>query len=145
MRRIVTLSIVILLLAGCTQRRPNGLLFGTVTYKGNPVNGAALFLYPANEGGKGEFLIPVSQEGDFRTSDVPLGDYKVVVQGTAGQAGPSLEGIAPDKLAEAKEKIEAQRTPATIPFPNKYKSFKTTPLTITVQDGKKELKVELTD
>jgi hypothetical protein len=87
MWRIIPVSIALVLLAGCGPKRaPAGVLSGTIKYKGQPVNGAAILLYP-NSGGP-EFLIPVTQEGDFRTSDVPLGEYKVVVQGAAGDPGP---------------------------------------------------------
>jgi len=144
MRRIVTISIGLLLLAGCgSNRSGSGMVSGTITYNGQPVNGAALLLYPA--GGGAEILIPVTQEGEFRTSDLPPGEYKVVVQGTAGSPGPPTQGMSPQKLAEVKEKLEAMKTPATIKFPDKYKSQATTDLKLTVIAGEQTLNLELKD
>jgi hypothetical protein len=144
MWRIVTLSVALLVLVGCGSKRPAaGSVEGSITYKGQPVNGAGLELHSAT--GKGEFLIPVSQEGTFRTSDVPPGEYKIVVHGAVGSSGPPTTGMTAEEVAKVKEKIEKMKTPATIPFPHKYKSQKTTDLKCTISEGKQELKLELKD
>jgi hypothetical protein len=120
------------------------VVIGTLTYRGQPVNGAALFLCPPP--GQGEpILIPVTQEGNFRTSDVPPGEYTVVVQGTPGSGGPPTEGMSPDKLAAAKEKIEAMKTPPTIPFPKKYMLAATSDLKLNVAGGEQTVTLELKD
>ena len=134
-----------MLLVGCGGKSSkSGSLTGTITYKGQPVNGAALFLHPP--GGGDAILVPVSQEGTFSSADVPPGEYKVVVQGTAGAAPASLKGMPPDKQAEAKKKLEKMTTPATIPYPDKYKKLATSTLTVSVVAGKETpVKLELTD
>src|SRR5262245_35374806 len=109
MRRIVILS-GLLFLAGCTPKPPTtGTVDGTITYKGKPVNGAALILHSTTA--KDEtFMIPVTQEGTFRTANVPPGDYKIVVEVAVGGAGPSTAGMSPAKFAEVKEKLEKMKT-----------------------------------
>jgi hypothetical protein len=143
MRRVALVLLGLLLVAGCARGPRSGLLTGSVTYKGQPVNGAALFLHPV--GGSEALLIPVAQDGTFSTADIPQGEYKVVVQGTEGQPGPPTQGMSPAQLAKASEKLAGLKTPATIRFPDKYKAPKTTPLTMTVRGGEQTENLELTD
>jgi len=145
MWRIVIVSVGFLLLAGCGPKRPaKGVVEGTITYKGQPVNAGSLILYPAGSGGS-EFIIPVSQEGVFRTSDVPPGEYKVVVQVNQGGKGPSTAGMSPAKLAEMKEKLDKMKSIATIPIPEKYKSVEKTDLKCTVATGTQTINLVLND
>lgn len=148
MRRIVTISLGLLLLVGCGSRSGKvGVVSGKITYKGQPVNNAALQLYPTSAGATDPITIPVTGEGTFRITDVPPGEYKIVVQGSAGatQASPSLAGLPPDKAAEMKEKLSKMNTPATIPFPDKYKNRQTTNLKCNVTQSDQTLNLELTD
>src|SRR5262249_53068457 len=135
-----------LLLVGCGgSKKTSGVLSGTITYKSQPVNGATLILHPAVSGQGAEFNVPVTQEGTFRTSGVPVGEYKVVVQASPGNAGPSTKGMPPDKLAEAKDKLSQLSTPATIKFPEKYKQLEKTELKVTVGPGEQTVTLELKD
>lgn len=147
MRRIVTVSLVALLLAGCGPKgKKTGVVTGKITYKGQPVNGAALMLYPASGGDTSVMTVPVTQEGEFRISDVAPGEYKVVVQGSPGsqQVDPRLlKSAPPEKQAEMKEKLSHMNTPATIKFPDKYKNLKTTDLKVTVGDKTESKNLEL--
>jgi hypothetical protein len=147
MRRIVTVALVALLLTGCGPKgKKTGVVTGKLTYKGQPVNGAALLLYTASGGDTAVMTVPVSQEGEFRISDVAPGEYKVVVQGTAGaqQVNPAmLRGMSPEKQAEAKEKLSHMNTPPTIKFPDKYKALKTTDLRVTVTDKNESKDLDL--
>ena len=129
------MSVVLLLLVGCGKSGPRpGILSGTVTYKGQPVNNSVLVLTPTSgEGGGVPFTIPVDSDGKFRTSGVPEGDYKVVVQGTGAAAGSSSGGGAPGAAKP------------TIQFPNKYKQPQTSDLTCKVGKGEQALNLELKD
>jgi hypothetical protein len=131
MWRYVLLSFGLLALFGCGSKKvTTGVVSGTITYKGQPVNGAALVLYQATGAGD-SIIIPTTQEGTFRASDLPLGDYKVVIQPSKGMS-EHTKGADPAKLAEYKSKMEEMRTPATITIPDKYKQRTTTDLTLTV-------------
>jgi hypothetical protein len=146
MRRIVVVSIAALLLVGCGPKRAKtGVVSGTVTYKGQPVNGAALLLFPTAGSQSESITIPVNQEGAFRIADVPAGEYKVVVQGTAGASEYNLKNMPPAKAAEAKAKLDQMKTAATIRFPDKYKSHLTTDLRCTVTDKDQTLDLPLKD
>jgi hypothetical protein len=146
MRRIIAASIGLLLLAGCGSKVQKGGLSGTLTYKGEPVNNATLLLYP-NAGAMGDAIpIPVGADGTFRSSGLPAGDYKVVVEGTAGTQMPNLKNVSPAKQAEAQKKLEAQgSTKPTIPFPDKYKDVKTSDLTVNITTAEQKLTLELKD
>jgi hypothetical protein len=143
MRRIITLAVVSLLVVGCGGGSRKGTISGKLTYKGQPLNGAALFLHP--DGGGEALLIPVTQEGMFQTSDVPPGEYTVVVEGTPGNPGPPTQGMSKEKAAEAKEKFKDMTTPPTIAFPNRYKSVTTSNKKVTVVAGEQKLDIDLTD
>jgi hypothetical protein len=146
MRRIVALSVGLLLLAGCGPAgSPKGQVKGTITYKGQPVNGCALVLYPtAGEGSS--TLIPVNQEGAFQTGDVPAGEYKIVVQpATANPTMFSTKGLSPEKAAEAEAKMGGLKIKPTIPIPEKYKDRLTTDLKTPIVNGEQTLKLELKD
>ena len=152
MQRIVRASIGLLLLAmlvGCGAKRTRvGAVSGKITYKNQPVNGAALLLYPAASTSAvpaNPITIPVTQEGDFRISDVPPGEYKIVVEGALGKSPASLHNVPPEKMAEVKAKLDKMSTPATIPFPNKYKDLRTTDLKCTITEKDEAQNLELKD
>jgi hypothetical protein len=152
MRRIVTISVVALLLIGCGSKRgKSGVVSGNVTYKGQAVNDAALLLYPASGDTANPITISVSHEGTFSITDVPPGEYKIAVQGRTGaaqQAPPVLpKGMPPEKAAEMKAKLDKMNAnnPTTIRFPDKYKDVRTTDLKCTIGESKQTQNLELTD
>jgi hypothetical protein len=117
---------------------------GKVTYKGQPVNDAALLLYAADA--TDPIVIPVTAEGEFSITDTPPGEYKVVVEGTKGGAPPvDISMLPPDKQAEVKEKMKGMTSPTTIAFPNKYKNLRTTDLKCTITDRNQPLDFDLKD
>ena len=89
----------LLLLVGCGPAgHGKGIVKGTITYKGQPVNGAPLKLYPAYQGGD----IYIGDSRRTRTApsaraDVPPGDYKIVVQGATGTNGMPPPRKAPTR------------------------------------------------
>jgi hypothetical protein len=57
-------------------------------------------------------------------------------------------GMTPEQIAQAKATIAKMppEAPATIPFPDKYKTVEETPLSCTIKTGKQEpLNLELKD
>jgi hypothetical protein len=152
MRRIVIVSVVLLPLLGCGPKRElGGSVSGKVTYKGQPVNGAVLRLYPAD--GEGTVVkVSVGQDGTFHGADLSPGEYKIVVEGS--QIPPDVmkmpevaKGMDPAKAEEMKKKFQQshQESP-TIAFPNKYKNPATTDLQCKITKGKQEnLNLELKD
>jgi hypothetical protein len=149
MVRVVVGMLFLAVLIGCGSRaKKAGTVSGTLTYKGQPLNNAALLLYPAADTSANPLTIPVGEGGSFRISDLPMGDYKVVVQGTEGSSevsSMSLKNIPAEKLAEVKAKLDRMKTVATIKFPNKYKDVKTTPLTCKITGSDETMNLELTD
>jgi hypothetical protein len=143
MRPVLFLSLGLLVLGGCASKKKAATLTGTITYNGQPLNGGTLKFYNT-AGETPPFSLKVTQKGTFRSSDVPPGNYKIVVEGSPGFT-PNTSGLSPEQLAAQKAEIEKRSTPATIPFPDKYKKRTSTPLTAEVGASNQELKLELTD
>ena len=141
MRKTAIVLIGILVLTGCnTSKAAKGTLSGTVTYKGQAVNGGSLFLYDSS--GQEVATIPLDQQGIFRSSDVPAGDFKVVIEPSPGFTGPSAKGLSP----AMQEKANQQNQPATIRIPDKYKKAETSDLTLTVaKSGETKVTLEFKD
>jgi hypothetical protein len=146
MRRTAIVLCIVALLIGCnTSKVKKGIVSGTVTYKGQPVNGATLHFYPVAADQSTELNIPVAQDGTFRSSDIPAADYQVVVEGNPGNAGFNTAGMTAEQKAKMKDQIEGSKIPATIKFPEKYKQKETTDLKVTVGSGETKLNLQLTD
>jgi hypothetical protein len=145
--RVSVAVLLLTVLVGCASKRSRyGVVAGKITYKGDPVNDAALVLYPAEGPATNPIVIPVDAQGTFRITDVPPGEYKVVVQGTAGgPKGFTLEDFAPDKREQVKPLLEAQKFTTTIPFPEKYKALETTDLKCTIGDNDQPMDLVLED
>jgi hypothetical protein len=151
MRRIILVSFGFLLLLGCGPRRgTGGAVTGTVQYKGQAVNGATLRFYPLSGVGQ-EFAIPVTQEGTFQSTNIPPGEYKVLVE--PSQAPPESRepliprDMDPAKAAELREQYKHAygAHPTTIPFPEKYQDVLATDLKCTVNEGETTVALELHD
>lgn len=144
MWRFIILLVGLIALSGCGSKAlPAGTVKGTITYKGQPVNGAALLLHPKTGD---PVTIPVSQEGTFEVASVPEGEYVVVVQPSAGDSGvPSTKGMDKAKAAEMQAKLDAMKSPPTIPIPKKYLQQSTTDLKMTVSKGPQTVELVLKD
>jgi len=145
MRRTALVFLGFCFLVGCnTSKVAKGTLSGTVTYKGQPVNGGSLLLYtPA--GAEAAAPIPLGQDGTFKAADVAAGDYKVVIQPSEGYKGPPTQGMSPEMMAKMKANPDFNQ-PATIKIPDKYKKIETSDLTLTVnKGGETKVNLELKD
>jgi hypothetical protein len=144
MLRNVAVCLAVVLLAGCSGSKVvKTTLAGKLTYKGAPVNNATLNLFPT-AGGEA-IIVPVDKEGNFRAADIPAGDYKIVVQGSAGSPGPDTKGMTKEQIDKMKEQIDKMKSDPTIAFPDKYKKKESTPLTVNVTKGMPDHPIELTD
>jgi hypothetical protein len=150
MRRIVPVFVGLFLVAvlvGCGTRSRSGAVSGKLTYKGQAVNDAALLLYPTSGAG-GPITVPVTTDGSFVISDVPPGEYDIIVQGAEGEGSDAslLQNVPAEKRADMEKLMKSQPSrKATIPFPQKYKDLKTSDLKCQVTDQKQTLNLELKD
>jgi hypothetical protein len=144
MNRLVIISIVFLPLMGC-GKRSQGVVSGTITYNGNPVNGVMLHLHPVS-GEDNDISIPVNQEGKFSSANIPPGEYKIVVEAPKTNRMPAVpKGGDPAKAEEMKQKFQQayqQKAPA-IPYPDKYKTLQQTDLKCTITQNNPPLTLEL--
>ncbi len=125
MLRIVFVPIVCFLVVGCgPSHAGKGELKGTITYKGQPVNASGILLFPVGDKTGISLPVPVNQNGAFSADELPLGDYRIVVQAAK----------MPKNMAPGVNSSPGGPTP-TIPFPDKYKSVQTTDLTCSIKQG----------
>lgn len=151
MWRILVVSIALLPLMGCgSKRNQGGVLSGKITYKGQPVNGASLHLISPSSADT-NITIPVSQEGTFQSSNIPPGEYKIVVDAPPppqqAMRMPPTKGMDPAKAEEMRQKlqqVQGDQKP-TIAFPNKYKRVDQTDLKCNIKEGDQKLDLELKD
>ncbi|HPU08024.1 MAG TPA: hypothetical protein PLO20_15935 [Thermogutta sp.] len=153
---VLTLVAVTIAIAGCGQKK--GVSFKTVpvtiklTYKGQPLDGANVQMYPLDPNGRG-----ATGKTDANGA---------AVMRTFGDAGAMAEGAIPGKYKiivtkvdvpqvseninyEEYSKQQAEQNPyASAPkplLPTKYSSPQTTPFECEVKDGPNEFSFELTD
>ena len=152
MLRILIVSMALLPLMGCgSKRNQGGVVTGKITYKGQPVNGAMLHLYPI-AGKSPDISIPVTQEGTFQSSNIPPGEYKIVVESHSPPPARDMptmptKNIDPAKAAEMKQVLQQMKSEAipTIAYPTKYKDAARTDLKCTIKEGDQPLTLELKD
>jgi hypothetical protein len=145
MRRFITLSVGLLILFGCAQKKETaGIATGSISYKGQKVNGATLILYSKGDSGT-TYNVNVNQDGTFRAVDIPPGDYIVVVRPNPGMS-EHTKGANPAALEKMKDKMKEMEVPATIPIPDKYKDRTKTDLSMTIVLGEQKIEpIELKD
>jgi hypothetical protein len=119
-------------LMGCGGGNPKAALKGTVTYKGAPVTGGTLMLYPASGA---PFSISLKTDGSFQVDDAPVGPMKVTVEtDSVSHAAP---GGMPPGMAMPKDskpppdmpKPDATNQPKKVVIPAKYNKAETSGLT----------------
>jgi hypothetical protein len=144
--RILVGLLFVPVLAGCGPKGRSGVVSGKITYKAQAVNDAALLLYPAGSTAK-PITIPVTSDGSFVISDLPPGQYSIVVQGAEGEGSDAslLKNFSEEKRAEMEKMMAGRTSPKTIPFPQKYKDLKTTDLGCEITDRSQTLNLELKD
>jgi len=104
MRTISTLSLLVLILAGCSKSvnaPPAVAVTGSVTLKGKPVSHAIVQFIPTSDGGQTGSAM-TDDAGNYQLMSnkgqqgVPAGEYKVVITKKLGPDGKELpEGTSP--------------------------------------------------
>jgi hypothetical protein len=150
MKMIQLLSCLLIIAAmhGCGPSQPSTTkVTGTVTYNGEPVEGATVVFGAASEGGRaatgvtdsaGKFTLTTFEQGD---GAVP-GSYTVAISKTETIGGMSAE--EEHAAMEAGEEVEEAETIQHLP--EKYLNGPTSGLTAEVTaDGRNDFTFELTD
>jgi len=137
---------------------------GTVTYNGQPIEGATVVLVPAVDGSgrpaggdsgpNGKFTLQTSVGGTQMAPGAIPGEYKVTVSKLAAAGGakqiydPNNPSKPPELTApdEAKEKSKLEEMKAKASLPEKYSDAATSGLTASIKDsGSNELTFDLKD
>ncbi|HET6884394.1 MAG TPA: carboxypeptidase-like regulatory domain-containing protein [Pirellulales bacterium] len=125
---------------------------GTVTYKGQAVEGATVSLLPTAEGGKGasgvtdsngRFQLKTYAGPTSQPAGAMPGEYRVLIIKPEIVSGPSAEGEAvdPGRIEEGKSPTEGKSL-----IPERYGNADTSGLTASVKpSGENNFPFELTD
>ncbi|MFO0797050.1 MAG: hypothetical protein U0804_06200 [Gemmataceae bacterium] len=112
-------------LVGCAGGKPTGTVAGTVSYNGGPVHSGSLNLISTSGAAA---LAKIGDGGAFKVDgELPAGEY------TAYVTPPVPEPLPPGANAAAPKKFEV---------PAKYQAPTTSGITVTVQSGSNDLKVD---
>ena len=117
-------------LAGCGGDGGKATISGKVSYKGAPVTGGTLTLYPASGP---PYPLTIKADGTFNVSGVPIGEM-----------GVGIDTGLPPAAAPAGSSMP-QGLPPHVAIPPKYKDPKTSGLTWDVKGGGNTKDFDLTD
>jgi hypothetical protein len=138
---------VCLLLPSCGGSSKAPALFGTVNYKGSPVTGGNITLYPT--AGGPEYPIQIRPDGTYETSGVPLGTMSVSIETESikGQTGGAASYKPPPgaKMVDKPPEIDNSGAPSYVKIPKKYSDPKTSGLSIEITKGRQMVNFDLTD
>jgi len=144
------------LFAGCSGK-PTASVTGKVTYKGQPVTGGNIDLFPADGNEAGRYRIPIKADGTFSTIDIPPGLKKVSIEtesvkimGTGGYTPPKAPGgrgaEKPPGEAPKQFDVDNSNMPKYVEIPKKYADPDKSGLTWEITKGKQPEKTfDLTD
>lgn len=138
--------------SGCSKTDKLGLkeVTGTVTYDGDPVDGAIVTLVPQAKSGRSA-TGTTNTEGQFKLGTVSAGDgafpgeYNVTIRKYEVETSPY------QRMTDMDEQQQASKAPLKVPkvqelLPEKYALAKTSGLTVTVEEtGAKNLVFDLED
>jgi hypothetical protein len=133
-----------LLVAGCSSSPPAATLSGNVTYKGRPVTGGSIWLYPKETlGGKypPKYSGTIRPDGTFTLTGVPLGSMIVTIDTKSVKdfgSAAALDSGGVDAAMKGKMMAKPGGGPVYVAIPDKYSDPKTSGLTWDVTGGVKE-------
>ena len=142
----LTVFLCLTALTGCGDSS-KAAVSGKVTYKGAPVTGGTLTLYPTSGT---PFPVNINANGTFNASDAPIGQMGVSISTdnvVSFQGYQMPPGVQPPKdvNSPAQPNIDTSNAPKKVEIPAKYKDPKTSGLTWDVKGGKQSKDFELTD
>lgn len=149
---LVGLPLALFLLSGCSGGSKAATVSGKVMYKGQPVTGGTLTLYPT-DGKGGNSLIPIKPDGTFSTTDVPPGAKQVSIETESIKGAPTggynqkppPGAKPPDGAAPKMPDIDTSNQPKYVKIPKKYDNPKTSGLTWDIGKSKNTKDFDLTD
>jgi hypothetical protein len=138
-RLFLVLPLLLVLVVGCTSTKANPVkVSGKVTYKGAPVPGGTIQF--TKEGG-GFASCPLSKDGSYSASDLPVGEYAVAVETESANTGahPAVGSYGKGKGGMSPGPGGAPPAPPSagdyVKIPAKYKKKETSGLKVSLAAG----------
>jgi len=136
------------LVLGCRRGNPNApvSVTGKVSYKGQPVTaGTLVFHTDSNAAYPGT----INSDGTYAAHQIPSGPMVVTIETESANPGRKMAtyggGKGKGMLGPMPEGRTASSGGAYVKIPSKYADKKTSPLKVTLTDGKQTHDFELTD
>jgi hypothetical protein len=139
---------VVLSAAGCSGGDPNqpklGRVYGTVSYKGKPVEGGHVVFTPSAEkgGATGQTATgEIASDGSYELTTFNTGDGAILGQHIATVTVTEKGYVMPKPKADGTIDYKLPKTES----PKKYATADKSPLRYTVTEGKQKIDIELKD
>jgi hypothetical protein len=139
---------LIALAAGCSAgKKPRAVVKGKVTWGASPLSKGQISFFSASDPasvGTGEIV-----DGKYEVKDAPIGEVKITVISATTAIGAKMRlpprpkelgGMPSEMTPDGEDKHSGG---GGIPVPDKYKDYKTTDLTFTVEKGENEYNATL--
>jgi hypothetical protein len=148
-RLLLLLPLALVLVLGCTSNpRSAAKISGSIKYKGQPVTGGTVTIYP-KEGGA--YAATLEKDGTYMTGGLPVGEVVVTVETESinpNRPKPSQYGGRGGGASPApKDAPAAPAEPAGtyVKIPAKYNNKESSKLTATLKSGNNPQDFDLTD
>jgi len=145
------MPLFLVLAFGCGKKNPNAAasVSGTVKYKGTALPGGTLAF---NQSGKtGSYTANIAPDGTYGVADIPSGDMVVTVETESvkpKQAKGAMAAKMSKMMSPIPDSVKAAPPPKGeyVKIPLKYSDPKSSPLKVTLKDGKNDnTNFDLTD
>jgi hypothetical protein len=162
-RWLVCLALgVVLGVAGCNTGPASGTVSGKVSYKGAPLKGGTVMVFPTGEG-KNPVSAEIKEDGTYTAEKVPTGPAKLSVEteslkppmvmgqgpaGGGGSAGKKYQPPPPDPKVKTEPYAPpdpSERAKRYVKIPEKYSNPDSSGLTTMVKTGNNEFNIEIVD
>jgi hypothetical protein len=148
-RLLLLLPLFLVLACGCglTNKSAPAKLSGKVTYKGKPLTGGTITLYPPSGG---VYAITIKEDGSYSGADLPTGEMPVSIETMAVKAptdpvDPKTKQKYQMSPRPGAENASAPAAVEQVKIPAKYAKKETSNLSVTLGPGKQAKDFDLTD
>jgi len=125
-------------LPGCGHKHPTATVSGTVKYKGELVQAGMVVFYGSDNQAASA---PISPEGTYTATGVPVGDVKITV--TTPRPAAELKKAAKQNKQRFGKGNPYPESVDTVTVPDKYGDPAKSPLSLTVKEGPQPYDIEM--
>jgi hypothetical protein len=150
--RFGLLLAAVLVMVGCTRNKTPSKVYGTVTYKKQPVKAGSVTFHSKDQG---SYTGTLNEQGGYEIPDMPAGEMTVTVETEylnpnkkAPVYGGKRAGVSQDERSKAGYGPPGGRVDETtryVKIPKKYADPDTSDLKVTIETGRQQKDFDLND